>query len=199
MPVHSPSIGLAGTVGSGKSLAVEILRELGAVAIWADRIGHALLLEAEVQADVTALLGDSVLAPGGGLDRKRIGEVVFSAPARREGYDKIIHPRLLARLRENLEALADEQRVVVVEAALIPEWGIEDWFDEVWCIRCSDARALARWKRDPELYWKIRKAQFAPERKSAKATRVIENERSQEEFRRRIEIEFEQFQRGHGG
>lgn len=197
MAVHSPSIGLAGTVGSGKSYAVSILRELGAKAIWADRIGHALLESPEVRAEVKKLLGDTVLAPSGDLDRERIGALVFSDPDLRERYNEIIHPRLLARLRETLEALDDDRRVVVVEAALIPEWGIEDWFDEAWCIRCSDTVALARWTRGPELYWKIREAQFAPEKKWAKATRIIDNERSQEEYRRRIEIEFEQFQREH--
>jgi len=190
-----PSIGVTGTVGSGKSLVLEFLSQLGAETIQADKIGHELLEEEKTGRQVLELFGESVLGADGGLDRSRIAERVFGDPEAMHRYNSVVHPRLLKRLEEWLARSAGS--VVAVEAALIPEWGIEDWFDEVWCIRCSDETALKRWKRDTESYWKIRGAQFAPERKQARAERVIENECSQEELRGRIWREWERF--GGGG
>ena len=172
---------------------LEILSELGARTIQADRIGHDLLEEEPVKRKVIDLLGDAVLGKDGRLDRSRIGQAVFSDPKAMEAYSAIIHPLLLERLRGWLEESGTE--VVAVEAALIPEWGIEDWFDEVWCITCSDRKALDRWAGDADTYWKIRAAQFAPDRKKVKAERVIENERSQEELRGRILDEWSRYGR----
>lgn len=189
-----PSIGLVGTVGTGKSLALETLGRLGAKTLQADREGHRILEEPEVVREVVEILGEGVIGPDGkSLDRKKIGALVFSDAELRTKYDDLIRPRLLAQLKRWLDEEGAPDKVRVIEAALIPEWGIEDWFDEVWCIECSDTAALARWRGDPDLFWRIRTAQFAPERKRQKAERVIENENSQEEFRDRIEREWRDF------
>ena len=188
-----PSIGLTGTVGSGKSYALEVLEGLGASVLKADREGHHLLEKEEVIQAVVDLFGKAVVSEDGTLDRRKIGEVVFGDPVQRKRYDHLIRPRLLSRIRDWLKEHEDRNRVCVVEAALIPEWGIESWFDEVWCIKCSDSTALSRWEREPELYWKIRKAQYAPDRKQQEAERVIENENSKEDFRNRIEREWRRF------
>ncbi len=195
-----PSIGLTGTVGCGKSYALEVLTGLGAETLQADKVGHELLREEAVKEGVVHLLGPEVLGDDGELLRGRIGEIVFADGGQRERYNAIIRPRLLARLKEWLDQPRRPDQITVLEAALIPEWGIEEWFAEVWCIWCSDETALSRWRRTPESYWRIRGAQFAPEKKVAKAERVIENERSKEEYRRRIEAEFARFtRRFHGG
>lgn len=187
------SIGITGTVGSGKSLALEILGRFGAETIQADRIGHEVLGDPEVRKRIVDLLGAEVLEDSGELNRARIGARVFADKETREAYNRIVHPALLARLRSWLDR--PREQVAVVEAALIPEWGIEDWFDEVWCIVCSEETAQARWKGDKERYLNIRRAQFAPDRKKAKVERVIENERSQEELERRLRDEWERFRR----
>jgi len=188
-----PSIGVTGTVGSGKSSALGILAELGADTISADRIGHEVLEDQAVKEAVVDLLGESIRREDGGLERSRIAESVFTDPEVLKRYDEIVHPPLLDRLRRWLER--PRKRVAAVEAALIPEWGIESWFDEVWCLSCSDETALRRWNREEKIYWQIRTVQYAPQRKQEKAERVIDNERSQEELRRRIHQEWERFGR----
>ena len=178
-------------MGSGKSAVLEYLGELGAETLQADRIGHDQLREPEIRERVIALLGESVRGEDGELDRKRVGERVFADPELLRRYNELIHPPLLERLKAWLER--PRERIAAVEAALIPEWGIEDWFDEVWCVTASDQAALRRWNGDEEIFWSIRKAQFAPPNKRAKAERVIDNERSQEELRRRISEEWRRF------
>ncbi len=156
----------------------------------ADLEGHRLLEQKEVIRAVVQLFGKEVLTEDGELDRQKIGVIVFGDPSKRIEYDELIRPRLLSRVKDWLGVTEGRREVRVVEAALIPEWGIEEWFDEVWCIQCSDSTALSRWSRDPELYWKIKTAQFASDRKQQNAERVIENENSKENFRDRIEREW---------
>src|SRR3990172_4687556 len=150
-----PSIGLTGTVGSGKTYALRVLADLGADTLQADKVGHELLREPTVKDVVVGLFGDRVLGTDGELSRTGIGEIIFDDPDLRARYDSLIHPLLLARLREWLHRARKQDMVAVIEAALIPEWGIEDWFDETWCIRCSDETALRRWNRGAEGYWRI--------------------------------------------
>jgi len=190
-----PALGLSGTVGSGKSTVLRILEDLGAEGIEADRIGHELLGEPEIVDKVAALLGDGVRGKEGELNRSRIREMVFSDAAVLEEYNNLLHPPLLDRIKEWLDRPREENRVAVVAAALIPEWGIESWFDEVWCVVCSDEVALSRWEGPKEHYWQIRKAQFAPERKLAKAGRIVENERSKESLRRSTEESYEEYRK----
>ncbi|MFN9364700.1 MAG: dephospho-CoA kinase, partial [Planctomycetota bacterium] len=58
-------IGLAGGVASGKSTVAGLFAELGAVPLDADRIGHAVLLEAEVKTALRNEFGPAIFAPSG--------------------------------------------------------------------------------------------------------------------------------------
>ncbi len=77
-------------------------------------------------------------------DRIKANEVAL--PEAKEKLDRIVHPPLLRRLRVGIqEALReDEDRPVVVDAALIVEWGIEDWFDTVVAVRTPERMQIER-------------------------------------------------------
>jgi dephospho-CoA kinase len=200
-----PSLGITGTIGSGKSYALEVLADLGCETIQADRVGHTLLHDPAVITKVIELLGNSVVTSEGHLDRAVIGQIIFEDREKRIAYNQIVHPGLLRVIKGWLAKPRAQEKVVVVEAALIPDWKIEAWFDEVWWIRCSDATALARWKRDTTLYWKIREAQSASEMNGSNNNisgmhhlhhhneRIIDNESTKEDYRRRIEDEYTRF------
>src|SRR5918993_638986 len=124
-------VGLTGGVASGKSTVSAILAELGAVVIDAD------LLAREVVAPGTGGLaavveefGPDVLGADGGLDRARIGALVFADPERRRALEAIIHPRVRARAAE-IEAAAPPDAVVVHDIPLLAETGQAASFDAV--------------------------------------------------------------------
>jgi dephospho-CoA kinase len=194
-----PSIGLTGPAGSGKSEALAILETLGAKVLAADRVGHQLLEDPGIRQQVVGLLGDAVLNREGHLDRPAIREKVFSNRSLLESYNAILHPPLLKVLKEWLIQQNHPDQVVVIEAALLPEWEIEDWFDEVWCLRCPETVIRQRWQGSEEQLEWIKQAQFTPAGKQAKATRMIDNENEKNHLRRRIETEFAGFKKRHGG
>ena len=78
-------VGLTGGVASGKSTVSAILAELGAVVIDADLLAREVVAPGtEGLAAVVEEFGPDVLGPDGGLDRPRLGALVFADPERRE-------------------------------------------------------------------------------------------------------------------
>src|SRR5262249_59047685 len=74
----APVIGLAGGIGTGKSTVAQILQELGAVVIDADKVGHDVYRPgSEGFRQVVDAFGPGVVAPDGSIDRRALGAIVF--------------------------------------------------------------------------------------------------------------------------
>ena len=96
-------VGLTGGIATGKSTVAETLRQLGAEVIDADQLARDVVAPGEpALAEIVQEFGE-VRNADGTLDRKKLGAVVFSDPARRKRLEAITHPairdRFLARLR----------------------------------------------------------------------------------------------------
>jgi dephospho-CoA kinase len=124
-------VGLTGGVASGKSTVSAILAELGAVIVDADLLAREVVGPGtEGLAAVVEEFGPDVLGPDGGLDRPRLGALVFADPERRRALEAIIHPRVRARAAE-IEAAAPADAVVVHDIPLLAETGQAASFDAV--------------------------------------------------------------------
>jgi len=124
-------VGLTGGIGAGKSEVSRRLAAQGAVVIDADAIAREVVEPGtDGLAEVAEAFGPEVLRPDGGLDRPRLGEVVFADPERRGRLNAIIHPRVAARMAE-LEREAGPGAIVVHDVPLIAEGGRADAYDVV--------------------------------------------------------------------
>ena len=133
-----PVIGLLGGVGAGKSTVAQMMAEEGCRVVDADRIAHAVLREDGIKAAVREAFGDEVFAAEGEVDRERLGRVVFADADRRQILERIVHPAILARMREEVEAAgAAGPPAVVIDAPLILEKGLAPWCDCMVYIRAS--------------------------------------------------------------
>ena len=101
-------IGLTGNIACGKSTVLAILQELGAHVIDADRVTHELQAPGEPVYDtIVAEFGAGILAePGGPIDRRALGAIVFSDPAALRRLEQIVHPAVRARIHAWLEGIA---------------------------------------------------------------------------------------------
>ena len=94
-------IGLTGGIGTGKSLVARILEQLGAVVIDADRVGHeAYMPNSLVWREVVEAFGEDILRPGGEIDRKRLGAIVFGDSAEMAKLNSIMHPRMAEMIHQ---------------------------------------------------------------------------------------------------
>ena len=184
-------VGLTGGVASGKSTVSAILAELGAVVIDAD------LLAREVVAPGTGGLaavveefGPDVLGADGGLDRARIGALVFADPERRRALEAIIHPRVRVRAAE-IEAAAPPDAVVVHDIPLLAETGQAASFDAVVVVDVPVEVQVDRMVRIRGMSEADARARIAAQAdrhtRLAIATYVVENAVSLDELRARVE------------
>ena len=99
-------IGVSGAVASGKSTVAEILAELvGGTLVSADAIAHEVLAgDAGVQRAIAERWGNACLDGSGGIARAKLAEIVFNSPDDLAELNRIIHPAILRRIREQIDA-----------------------------------------------------------------------------------------------
>ncbi len=139
-------IGLTGGIGSGKSTVSGFLAELGAVILDADRVGHeALRTSDEVRRELLATFDWQIINPGGEIDRKKLGEIVFNDPESLSRLNQIMHPRIYDMVKAQLEEYRGQGvAVVVLEAPLLIEADWTSLVDEVWVTVAAESTVLRR-------------------------------------------------------
>lgn len=137
-------VGLTGGIGAGKSEVSRLLVEYGAVLIDADRIAREVVAPGTPGlAAVVETFGEEVLAADGGLDRPRLGSLVFADPDKLAALNAIVHPLVGARSRD-LESAAPEDAVVVHDVPLLTENGLAPLYDVVVVVDADPATQLDR-------------------------------------------------------
>ena len=184
-------IGLTGGIACGKSHLSRALGEAGAVIIDADRISYALTArDGKALPQLRQTFGDGIFRDGG-LDRRALGELVFSDPEALARLDRLMHPLILAGIREELQAARDGgAAVIVLDAPLLYETGLDQWCDEVWCAWLPRTEQLGRLMARDGLSRKqaLRRmaSQMSAWQKRLKADRVIDTRGTMAESRQQV-------------
>ncbi len=115
-------IGLGGPPGAGKSAVAEFLaRTPGVKRIDLDRVAWGLYRPGSALYDeLVARFGGKIIGSDGGIDRKKLGRIVFSDPHARADLDAIVHPAVGRALQGIIAAgRARGTRILLVEGALL--------------------------------------------------------------------------------
>jgi dephospho-CoA kinase len=184
-------VGLTGGIASGKSTVSAILAELGAVIIDGDKLAREVVEPGTPGlAQVVEAFGPEILLPDGGMDRAKVGQIVFNDEARRKVLEGIVHPLIFERYAA-LEASAPKDGLVVHDIPLLAESGRADTFDAVIVVETPVEVQVERMLRDRG--WTRADAesriasQATPEQRRAIATYLIVNTGTREELRARVE------------
>jgi len=116
-------IGLLGAIAGGKSSAARILAALGAAVVDADAAAHAELADRGVIRALVARHGRALLRPDGTIDRAALARKTFGDPEALSHLERLVHPRVRARLERRLAALLRERHLpaVVLDVPLLLE------------------------------------------------------------------------------
>jgi dephospho-CoA kinase len=145
-------IGLTGGIACGKSTVLAMLAANGARTIDADRATHRVQQPGTpVYEQIVAAFGPQILsAPGGPIDRRRLGAIVFGDEARLRQLEQIVHPAVRAEIRAFLAEVAaaapvaGPRPVAVIDAIKLLESGWAAECDQVWVVVCPEAQQVAR-------------------------------------------------------
>jgi len=195
-------IGLTGGIGSGKSVVGAILAELGAHVIDTDKIGHRVYQrDSEGWRRIVAAFGREVLAPDGAIDRKRLGEVVFGAAARRRELNAIVHPLIFQEVaREIAERRgAGFTGPIVLEAPVLVEAKGTRMVDRIWVVTAPreavrDRLAASRDLTPEEIAARVA-SQLADTERRQHADLVIENDGDLSALRAKVEAAWRTLER----
>ena len=180
------TIGLTGGIAAGKSEALAAFGRLGAATISSDAVVHELLEGEPLLPRLVERWGGEV-APGGAVDRNRIGEVVFADPEELSWLEAQIHPLVGERIGGWLGSLPERTEVAVVEVPLLFESGMDGVFDTtVAVVAAEELRRERAAARGHALVGEREARQLAQAEKAARAAHVVENDGSVEQLERRL-------------
>jgi dephospho-CoA kinase len=186
-------LGLTGGIASGKSAVAAMLRELGFSVLDADSLAHKLIEPGQPAYDeVLQEFGQSVLAPGGRVDRAKLSAIVFHDRTKLDRLNAIVHPRVGESVFRQFEEWqrAGTRDAAFVEAALLIESGIHKKLDGLVVAWCEPEQQLQRLRdrglSESEARRRIA-AQLPVEEKLLLATDKIDCSGSLDETRRQVE------------
>ena len=158
-------IGLTGNLGAGKTTVAGMFKKLGAKVFNADKMAHELISPHGVCfEEVVRSFGKEILT-NGKINRKKLARIVFSDPQKLARLNKIIHPKVIQQISEEIrrfvslrvptlsvgtkqsfksEKIASSLRsaprndtIIVVEAALLIESGLDKLVDEIIVVKAN--------------------------------------------------------------
>lgn len=180
------TIGLTGGIAAGKSEALAAFERLGAATISSDAVVHELLDDEPLLSRLTERWGEEV-APGGQVDRERVGSIVFADPEELSWLEAQIHPLVGERIGTWLAALPEGAAVAVVEVPLLFESGMGGIFDTtVAVVTSDDVRRERAEARGHALVEEREARQLAQEEKASRAAHVVENDGSVADLEREL-------------
>jgi dephospho-CoA kinase len=146
------TVALTGGIATGKSIISRALAGPGFFIHSADRAAHELMLPGRpAWKRIVARFGRGILDPDQKINRQRLGKIVFSSPADRRFLDRVVHPLVLEKKRQEVRKLErlGRHKVYISEAALTIEAGLASCFDKVVLAYCPESVQVERlMKRD---------------------------------------------------
>ncbi len=186
-------IGVTGGVGAGKSTVLQYLEEAyHAEVIQADQVGHEVMEPGEkAYEEILAVFGSEVQAEDGRIDRKVLGNIVFSDGEKRRALNAIVHPAVKQEILHRIaRAQTEGTDCVVVEAALFLEENYDAFCDETWYIYTNEDERRRRLKESrgytEERIDQILSSQKTHEEFLCRCDHVIDNNGAAEETCRQI-------------
>lgn len=202
-PTHRPyTIGVTGTIGSGKSRVGGILKDLGIPVIDSDIVVHELFSDNEsLKNSIRSRFGDSVIQQSNGketVDRKALGKIVFADAAARKDLESIVHPATIDECGRRINAASDSDLVAVL-VPLLFEAGLENHYDEIWAVYTDEKtlrkRLSARDNLSVEEVERRLSAQLSQNEKVSRSSERIDNSGTVEETEKQVRALVEKVRR----
>ncbi|HKJ34139.1 MAG TPA: dephospho-CoA kinase [Balneolales bacterium] len=143
-------IGITGGIGSGKTTVCKIWETMGARVVYADDLAKQMMVsDAVIRDKIKKAFGNESYYPDGSLNKKYLATEAFEK-GRVEEFNRIVHPRVIARTHELAKQAESEGiSVFVKEAALLLKYGRPEGIDYIVVVTAPVSERIHRvMKRD---------------------------------------------------
>ena len=172
-------VGLTGGIGSGKSTVSKLFRSNGIETIDADQIARDLTQPGTVEyKNIVKAFGDKVILDDGNLNRKLLGEIVFSDSRLRNTLEDILHPPI----KKTMHLISDgfTGKYCIMEIPLLIETEQHKEMDRVLLVSCQLDQRIKRLKSsrglDEETIRKVFSSQMSDSEKAKYSDEIISND-----------------------
>jgi|SRR5271155_636810 len=144
-----PVIGLIGGIGSGKSFVAKQFTKIGCAVVDSDELGHEVLKDPSVIAQLTRWWGREVLDSHGRVIRKWVAKKVFNSPSELSRLQRLVHPQIALLRKKIMSKLAVDKKIkgVIFDSPLLLESGLFKECDAIIFVNTLKKTRLLRLKK----------------------------------------------------
>jgi len=187
-------IGLTGGIVSGKTTVADMFRELGADIIDADIIAREVVRPKEKAWEkIVKHFGVGILRENQEINRKKLGNIVFSDKNKLKLLNQITHPEITEVIKKKLENIINNNNrnnVCIVDVPLLFETGFENMMNKIIVVYLDPKKQINRLMKRNNLTredaLKRIKTQIPIEEKVKMADYIIDNSNSLEYTKKQV-------------
>ncbi|MCX8106566.1 MAG: dephospho-CoA kinase [Ignavibacterium album] len=185
------TVGITGSIGSGKSEFTRLAEQLGFPVIRADDISNEILAtNPDVRKQVSKKFGNEAFI-NNKPNKSYLAKIVFSDPVKLRELERILHPLVIKEIEKRKKEIFQKQNVIFIESALIYEADLEALFDFVVLITADREVRLKRkllQGMSEEDFIKREMNQIPDDEKRKRADFIFINNGSIEELKSKFEL-----------
>lgn len=183
-------LGVTGGIATGKSTVVDVFRKAGVPIVDGDLIAREIVEPGQPALKaLVAAFGEEILTEDR-LNRKKLGEIVFNDPAKRQLLDRLLDGYLRGAITDQIKEAAKTAPLVVADIPLLYEADYQQYMDQVVVVYIPKELQLTRlMQRDhltKEAALQRMKSQLSIEEKRQKADFLFDNQGTREETRQQV-------------
>jgi dephospho-CoA kinase len=186
-------VGLTGGIASGKSVVAHMLEEMGAYAVDFDILARRVVEpERPAWKKIVDYFGNDILQNNGGIDRKRLSEIIFGNSEKRKKLEGFTYPLIAGEFIRQVDEIASNDPDAIIQAVvpLLVEAGMQALFHKIVVVYIPREKQIKRLMERDGISKKhainILDSQMHIEKKIGWADFVINNENSIEETKKQV-------------
>ena len=190
---YNKVFGLTGSIACGKSTVSEIFKKNGIYVIDLDYVARLVVEPGEKGYDeILKNFGSDFINEKGKIDRKKLGNLIFSDLEAKKKLEEILHPLIREKELEIIKKIRkmDNSTPIIVDAALMIETGSYKRYKKIIVVYVPEKLQIERlMKRDNlsfEQALKRVKSQMSIEEKIKYADYIIDNSKSLTDTERQV-------------
>ncbi|MBP2028118.1 dephospho-CoA kinase [Acetoanaerobium pronyense] len=188
------TVGLTGSIGTGKSTVTKYLLERGYKVIDADKISRDVVKKGEIgYFKLLDYFGKEIIDKEENIDRQKLSKIVFSDKEKLEKLNSILHPVIIDKISELENVYKNKgEAIVFIDAPLLIETKLYENVDKVVLITADEdiqiKRIIKRDNIDETKARRIINAQMSFEEKRVFADFILKNNESRKKLFESLEI-----------